>query len=87
MRSGRRESSSARPTGATISTKRGSFEHLTPRDLSNQLPVLDVDLMGMVEASVRWEEHRILLVIMKAAKIMTDIINNLLSGGRSKESF
>ena len=55
--------------------------------MSNQLPVLDVDLMGMVEASVRWEEHRILLVIMKAAKIMTDIINNLLSGGRNKESF
>ena len=55
--------------------------------MSNQLPVLDVDLMGMVEASVRWEEQRILLVIMKAAKIMTDIINNLLSGGRSKESF
>ena len=72
MRSGRRESSSARPTGATISTKKGSFEHLTPRDLSNQLPVLDVDLMGMVEASVRWEEHTILLIIMKAAKIMTD---------------
>ena len=33
--------------------KKGSFEHFTPRDLSNQLPVLDVDLMGMVEASVR----------------------------------
>ena len=79
MRSGRRESSSARPRGATISTKKGSFEHLNPRDLSNQLPVLDVDLMGMVEASVRWEEHRIPLIIMKAAEIMTDIdFNNLL---------
>ena len=56
--------------------KKGSFEHLNPRDLSNQLPVLDVDLMGMVEASVRWEEHRI---IMKAAKIVTDNdYNNLL---------
>ena len=35
--------------------KRGhlSISVLTPRDLSNQLPVLDVDLMGMVEASVR----------------------------------
>ena len=72
MRSGRRESSSARPAGATIATKKRSFEHIAPRDLSNQLPVLDVDLMGMVEASVRWEEHRILLIIMKAAKIMTD---------------
>ena len=61
--------------------KRGhlSISVLAPRDLSNQLPVLDVDLMGMVEASVRWEEHRIPLIIMKAAEIMTDIdFNNLL---------
>ena len=72
MRSGRRESSSARPAGATISTKKRSFEHIAPRDLSNQLPVLDVDLMGMVEASVRWEEQRILLIMMKAAKKITD---------------
>ena len=36
----------------------------------------------MVEASLRWEEHRILLIIMKAAKIMKDNdFNNLLSGG------
>jgi len=36
--------------------KEGEFFSSTHRDLSNQLPVLDVDLMGMVEASVRWDD-------------------------------